>query len=312
MEAFDEHRVERERERGERKRPPIGRRQQIMSAIVCGKRSIFDDLPATPQVSKRIRFSSSSPPSSSPVRFSPPKSPSPSSFYNPFGTRSIPVDYLREIFPDMDPQLLERALEECGDDLDSAIRSLNELRLGSADQNSGSAAAGLSDVALEANVHLQSQGAVTTNGEVQVGEENLPKDGADWVELFVKEMMSASDMDDAKARASRVLEVLEKSLYARASADAAQSFHQENLMLKEQVEALIQENTILKRAVSIQHERQKESDERNQELQQLKQLVSQYQDQLRTLEVNNYALTLHLKQAQQSSSIPGRFHPDVF
>lgn len=57
------------------------------------------------------------------------------------------------------------------------------------------------------------------------------------------------------------------------------------MMLKEQVEALIQENSILKRAVSIQHERQKESEERNQELQHLKQLVSQYQDQLRTLEV---------------------------
>jgi hypothetical protein len=57
------------------------------------------------------------------------------------------------------------------------------------------------------------------------------------------------------------------------------------MMLKEQVEALIQENTILKRAVSIQHERQKEYEERNQELQHLKQLVSQYQEQLRTLEV---------------------------
>lgn len=56
-------------------------------------------------------------------------------------------------------------------------------------------------------------------------------------------------------------------------------------MLKEQVEALIQENTILKRAVSIQHERQKEYEERNQELEHLKQLVSQYQEQLRTLEV---------------------------
>lgn len=56
-------------------------------------------------------------------------------------------------------------------------------------------------------------------------------------------------------------------------------------MLKEQVEALVQENTILKRAVSIQHERQKEYEDRDQELQQLKQLVSQYQDQLRTLEV---------------------------
>lgn len=69
-------------------------------------------------------------------------------------------------------------------------------------------------------------GGVTTNGEMAVAEKNLPKDGADWVELFVSEMMSASNMDDAKARASRVLEVLEKSICARASAEAAQSFHQ--------------------------------------------------------------------------------------
>ena len=83
-------------------------------------------------------------------------------------------------------------------------------------------------------------------------------------------------------------------------------------MLKEHVEALIQENVILKRAVGIQHERQKEYEDRNQELKHLKQLVSQYQEQVRALEVNNYALTMHLKQAEQSSSIPGRFHPDVF
>lgn len=29
-------------------------------------------------------------------------------------------------------------------------------------------------------------------------------------------------------------------------------------------------------------------------------------------QVNNYALTMHLKQAEHSNSIPGRFHPDVF
>ncbi|KAJ0831205.1 hypothetical protein HanPSC8_Chr15g0664341 [Helianthus annuus] len=56
----------------------------------------------------------------------------------------------------------------------------------------------------------------------------------------------------------------------------------------------------------------KEYDERNVEVQQLKQLLSQYQEQVRTLEVNNYALTMHLKQAQGSNSIPGRFHPDIF
>ena len=70
-----------------------------------------------------------------------------------------------------------------------------------------------------------------TNGEVVSSEDpsapkNLSMDGAEWVELFVREMMSASNMDDARARASRALEVLEKSICARASAEAAQSFHQ--------------------------------------------------------------------------------------
>lgn len=61
-------------------------------------------------------------------------------------------------------------------------------------------------------------------------------------------------------------------------------------MLKEQIEVLLRENTILKRAVSIQHERQKEYDDRNQEVQQLKQLIAQYQEQLKTLEVKAGAL----------------------
>lgn len=107
--------------------------------------------------------------------------------------------------------------------MDSAIRSLNELRLSSAASKAG--------VTSEANVQPQSQGAVATNGEVSAtddlsGQNNLPTHGADWVELFVREMMSASNMDDAKARASRVLEVLEKSICARATTEAAQSFHQ--------------------------------------------------------------------------------------
>ncbi|CAK9326557.1 unnamed protein product [Citrullus colocynthis] len=281
-----------------------------MSAIVCGKRSLFEDLP-TPPVSKRIRCSSSSP-----VRFSPPRSSNQSVFpfpQTPSSQSAHLVDYLRAIFPDMDKQLLERALEECGDDLDLAIRSLNQLHLGYSDRNLGNAS-NSSDVALEANIQPQSQ---ETQGEAAIAEdatasENLPTNGAEWVDLFVNEMTSASNMDDARSRASRVLEVLEKSICARANAEAANNFHQENKMLREQVEALIQENTILKRAVSIQHERQKEYEGRNQELQHLKELVSQYQEQLKTLEVNNYALTVHLKQAQQSSSIPGRFHPDVF
>lgn len=283
-----------------------------MSAIVCGKRSsIFEDLPSSPPVSKRIRWSSSSP-----VRFSPPRPTTGS----PFNLSSSPshlsaLDYLSAHFPDMDKQLLERALKECGDDLDLAIRSLNELRLGSA-ENLGSIASKC-DVAQEENVQFQASGVGEASTKVASAEDpsalqNLSMGGADWVELFVREMMNSSNMDDARDRASRALEALEKSICARATAEAAQNFQQENIMLKGQLEALIHENAVLKRAVAIQHERQKEFEDRTQELHHLKQLASQYQEQLRTLEVNNYALTMHLKQAQQSNSIPGRFNPDVF
>ncbi|KAI4344169.1 hypothetical protein L6164_011429 [Bauhinia variegata] len=282
-----------------------------MSAIVCGKRSsIFEDLSTTsPPVSKRIRCSSSSP-----VRFSPPATASGSS--NIPSPQLILVDQLRAIYPDMDKQLLERALEECGNDLNSAIRSLNELRLGSVDKSLDSNGS-RSDVPVEPDAQLQSEGEVTCNADTgapgdPIAGQNYPMDGAEWVELFVKEMMSASNMDDAKTRASRVLEALEKSICARASADTARNFHREYTLLKENAEALIQENLILKRAVSIRHERLKEYEDRNQELQHLKQLVSQYQEQLKTLEVNNYALAMHLKQAQQGNSISGHFHPDVF
>ncbi|TXG69388.1 hypothetical protein EZV62_004323 [Acer yangbiense] len=261
-----------------------------MAAAVCGgKRSFFEDIPSSPPLSKRPRCAS---PTYLP-NFAPPQ----------------PVlDRLRSVFPHINPQILERALEECNNDLDSAIKKLNELCSGPAEEKSAS----VEELGASAD-----QGTSTVNGnaaasEKQSDQNKLPVDGAEWVDLLVREMMSATSMDDAKSRASRVLEILEKSIMARPGDEAAQSFEKENMMLKGQMEILIRENSILKRAVGIQHERQKEYDNRNQELQHMKQLLSQYQEQLRTLEMNNYALTMHLRQAEQSSPIPGRFHPDVF
>ncbi|KAJ7962841.1 Ubiquitin system component Cue [Quillaja saponaria] len=260
-----------------------------MSAAVCGsKRSFFEDLPPSPPISKRLRCSSST----SPNRFSAPTL----------------IDQLRAVFPHMELQLLERALHECGNDIEAAIKSLRELCLGSAAESS---------VLDEGPVADAEQGTLKNNGNASASEnrsapENLPVDGTAWVDLFVREMMSARSVDDARTRAAKMLEILERSIGERANAETTQVFQKENSMLKEQIEGLIRENTILKRAVSIQHERQKDYEDKNQELQHLKQLAAQYQEQLRTLEVNNYALMMHLKQAQQSNSIPGRFHPDVF
>lgn len=75
------------------------------------------------------------------------------------------------------------------------------------------------------------------------------------------------------------------------------------MVVKEQIEVLLRENTILKRAVSIQHERQKVYEESTQEVQHLKQLLSMYQEQLRTLEVKLLTLTLILFMGKKSKNI---------
>ncbi|KAJ8755477.1 hypothetical protein K2173_019275 [Erythroxylum novogranatense] len=252
-----------------------------MSAAVCGsKRSYFFDADAPPTpVSKKLRCRSSS--TSPPRCFSPPS-------YLP---------HLQIAFPTAQPELLERTLEECGNDLDTTLNSLHKHF---EEFNSASSE--------EVGANADQDVAVSMTSAPN----NLPANGAEWVELLVKEMTTASSIDDARARATRVLDSLEKSINAHAAGVATQSYQKETMMLKEQMEVLVRENHILKKAVAIQHERQKDFDDKNRELVHLNQLVSQYQEQLRTLEVNNYALMMHLRQANQSSPIPGRFHPDVF
>jgi len=135
--------------------------------------------------------------------------------------------------------------------------------------------------------------------------------GSEWVELLVREISSAGSFDDAREQASRALDLLEKTIVGR-TAGLVENLQKEDFLLKEQLHCLVRDNNILKRAVAIQHERQKEHEEGGYELQHLKQLLSQCQDQIRTLEVNNYALTLHLRKGQESISIPGCFNHDVF
>ncbi|XP_017643059.1 uncharacterized protein LOC108483985 isoform X2 [Gossypium arboreum] len=275
-----------------------------MSAAVCGsKRSFFEDIPSPPSASSSKKLRRCSPSSPSSVRLSP----SPSA-----------LNHLQSIFPHMDPQLLEQALLECGNDIDTAIKKLEDLCLGAAEARGGKTCT------VEELGTTAEQGILTNNGEAAAAaaaavtiqnpsaSENMPADGAEWVDLFVREMMSATSVDDAKSHVSKLLAVLENSISKCVAEETVQNFQKENLMLKGQIEAMIQENIVLKRAVAIQHERQKEYQDKNQELEHLKQLVSQYQEQMRTLEVNNYALMMHLRQAQESNSIPGRFNPDVF
>ncbi|KAK7269222.1 hypothetical protein RIF29_21940 [Crotalaria pallida] len=139
--------------------------------------------------------------------------------------------------------------------------------------------------------------------------ENAEAVGEEWINLFVSEMTCATSIDDAKARAARLLQILEKSINARATSDSTNALQKENLILKEHIEVLTKEKNCFKSAFKIQHERLSDYESKNQELQQLKQSVSQYQEKIRTLEVNNYALRMHLNQAQQYNPFPGHFPP---
>ncbi|XP_061351295.1 uncharacterized protein LOC133296345 isoform X2 [Gastrolobium bilobum] len=265
-----------------------------MSAAVCrSKRPFCEDLPPSPPVSKRLRCSSS------PIRILLPTL----------------IDHLRPLFPHMEDEILEKALQECGNDLDAAIKSLHGLCLGSADENSGTAQQPQANVETEKLAGTlednNNRDDASASGN-KPASNNLPADGAEWIELFVREMTCATSVDDARARAARLLEVLEKSISAHASSEAASALQRENLILKEQIEALTKEKNCFKSAFRIQLERLSDYEDKNQEVQQLKQLVSQYQEQIRTLEVNNYALRMHLNQAQQYNPFPGRFPPDAF
>lgn len=81
---------------------------------------------------------------------------------------------------------------------------------------------------------------------------------------------------------------------------------QELTSLKEHQQNLSRDNQILKRAVAIQHERNLEQEEKTREVQQLKHVISQYQEQVRTLEVVdfNFAKTIfHLVACIHSSCL---------
>lgn len=66
----------------------------------------------------------------------------------------------------------------------------------------------------------------------------------------------------------------------------------EHASLKEHLQSLLNDNQILKKAVSIQHERHLEQEQKEKEVELLKLVISQYQDQARNLEVIFLILTL--------------------
>ncbi|CAO2148079.1 unnamed protein product, partial [Urochloa humidicola] len=133
------------------------------------------------------------------------------------------LQQLVKIFPDMEPQLLEKAFEASGHDLDSAKNSLMELRL-----ESTLATSSVFGTESENGLPTGVQAMTTATGcesENGLSTAVLPSaEGSvtnkEWAEIFVREMMQASDMDDARDRAAKALEAMKKSILNPAKAEA--------------------------------------------------------------------------------------------
>ncbi|XP_058099129.1 uncharacterized protein LOC131243654 isoform X1 [Magnolia sinica] len=121
------------------------------------------------------------------------------------------------------------------------------------------------------------------NSHVKFG---VPENGSSWVDIFIQEMMNSSALHDARVRAMRMLEAFERSVIG----NYRQSEEHEIASLKEQWQILLRDNQILKRAVAIQHERNLEQEDKVKEVQQLKHVIGQYQEQVRTLESHGYSV----------------------
>lgn len=274
-----------------------------MSAGVCGKRVGFEEIFGSSSTSaKRSRCSTFG----SPVRSS------------DFGSGSDDsVSVLLQMFPNLDREMLETVLRTHNNKIEDAIESLHALSLGDTiarneSQGLDSAMMGNNDTGPAQSEHEYGQTTEQKVEDVQdlksMFEFGNAMDGSKWVDLFVHEMMNATDLSDARARAARILEAFEKNVVSH----SMELKELEHASLKEHLQNFLRDNQILKRAVAIQHDRNLEQEERAREVQQLKDVIRQYQEQVRALELNNYTLKLHLQRAQGSSSIPGQFHPDIF
>ncbi|GJM97889.1 hypothetical protein PR202_ga14850 [Eleusine coracana subsp. coracana] len=207
-----------------------------------------------------------------------------------------PIEALRLIFPNADPQVLREYYEASGNVLDAAITAFKDHM---ANRNTESASPlNYAPPGNRTNLITSSEVAPAVN---------IPTNGSEWAELIVKEMSSASDLVDAKKRAFGMLELFQKSTVGSDSKSI-----QEHKVVKQMLGSLLHQNGVLKRAFLIQHNRLKEYEEMAQERSQFKQLIEKYQEQIKALEDKNYFLSFHLQQANQHRSISSHRNPDVY
>ncbi|GIL65306.1 hypothetical protein Vafri_19115 [Volvox africanus] len=186
--------------------------------------------------------------------------------------------------------------------------------------------------------------AAAANPGVASGGDLLPAGGpvtADqWLDLLVAEMSAATDMVNARQRAAGFLSQFEsfvgrlvrqqqqavggggsamdggngvmEAAAAAAAAAGGSGGPAAAAGLAARAAKLAEENAVLKKAVQIQHRQLQERAAQDGEVAHLRAQLAQCQEQVRTLQMNNYSLTLHLHKATSSGVLGEPRNPDVF
>lgn len=153
-------------------------------------------------------------------------------------------------------------LESCGENVEDAIEKLKQLQ-------------------------------VTVEGSKSTMDQKHTSSVHDhWIEPFFNTLSQASNQEDAKSRLRSILAAFEEA--------AIENFKQnseEMKTIKDEFLALRTNNSILAQAVVSQQGKLKQNKARNEELDQLKQRVKQYEERVKDLELANYSLNLHLRKA---------------
>jgi uncharacterized membrane protein len=125
-------------------------------------------------------------------------------------------------------QVVENVLAECGQDIDAAIRRLNQLKLTTEQSSSTQQAAAQPDTAAaqdnpQQQEHAQQAAAVAAAAAAAVA--SGPQTADQWVDALVQEMATAKDIPDARSRAGKLLQAFEQFMTSRSKAEVSWLLH---------------------------------------------------------------------------------------
>ena len=222
--------------------------------------------------------------------------------YRNSGVQETLYKALKALFPSMRDETIAQVLEACGDDVDAAIRRLNELKLEGGEHEHGDRNGKMcqgADFGRKSMGDGEEEQASASRKEAKI--EIKPA----WVDALVSEMSQAKDVEDAKRRAAGMLgRVLEDH------AQGSSGGHEASVDLHK-------ENALLKRAVGIQNNKIHELGEKCKGVEELVAKFEEVKGRCQALEMQNYSLQVHLKEATSrwqpnGNDETGGRNPDVY